>query len=358
MDAYSDAVDLATEAGCPANIFPALRGYTTSLTPTGDNRSSLQLGNECLRLPEDSRTTRRSPWPIVLWAKAPCFWGIWRPPASTWNKPMLSTTRKSIHSSAATYGLDLRAVNSQFLVTDLVVAWLSRPSPSDVGEHSPCASIGICFQRSALAMMWVLSRMLRREYRAGKEHAEQLLELASKHGISDCIVGQRPDTPWRDAHTGSKQRQSWPKSGNAWRDYGPWASSSFTYNLGTLATLCGSRAERRGAQCDRRGSGARYGRVLERSRTPASDGRDVGWVLPALRATPKPASSDRWTSPASRRQIVGAAHRDELRPALARSGQAPAGPRPARAGLRLVHRGLRHRRSEGTPRRCSTRSMT
>ena len=47
------------------------------------------------------------------------------------------------------------------------------------------------------------------------------------------------------------------------------------------------------------------------------------------------------------RASVGAARRDQPRAAVARSGQARRGPRPARAGLRLVHRGLRHRRPEG-----------
>ena len=46
-------------------------------------------------------------------------------------------------------------------------------------------------------------------------------------------------------------------------------------------------------------------------------------------------------------QILGTARRDQPRPAVGRARQARPGPRPARAGLRLVHRGLGYRRSEG-----------
>ena len=46
-------------------------------------------------------------------------------------------------------------------------------------------------------------------------------------------------------------------------------------------------------------------------------------------------------------EILGAAHRDQLRPASARPGPGRRSLRPAHADLRLVHRRLRHRRSEG-----------
>ena len=45
-------------------------------------------------------------------------------------------------------------------------------------------------------------------------------------------------------------------------------------------------------------------------------------------------------------QILGAACGSRPRPPLARSGKARGGPRSARSGLRLVHRRLRHARSE------------
>ena len=46
-------------------------------------------------------------------------------------------------------------------------------------------------------------------------------------------------------------------------------------------------------------------------------------------------------------KVLGTARRDEHGAALARSGEAAASSRTARSGLRLVHRGLRHARSEG-----------
>ena len=52
-------------------------------------------------------------------------------------------------------------------------------------------------------------------------------------------------------------------------------------------------------------------------------------------------------SPFARGEVVGIARRHQPRPAVARPRQARRGARAAGAGLRLVHRGLRHRRSEG-----------
>ena len=49
----------------------------------------------------------------------------------------------------------------------------------------------------------------------------------------------------------------------------------------------------------------------------------------------------------TKRQNLGATLGKVARPAMARSGQARRGPRAARAGLRLVHRGLRDRRPQG-----------
>ena len=46
-------------------------------------------------------------------------------------------------------------------------------------------------------------------------------------------------------------------------------------------------------------------------------------------------------------KVLGTARRDEHGAALARSGQAGSGSRASRSGLRLVHRRLRHARSEG-----------
>ena len=46
-------------------------------------------------------------------------------------------------------------------------------------------------------------------------------------------------------------------------------------------------------------------------------------------------------------EVLGAARRDELGAFVARSGQAGRGARSAGAGLRLVHRRLRHARPEG-----------
>ena len=56
------------------------------------------------------------------------------------------------------------------------------------------------------------------------------------------------------------------------------------------------------------------------------------------------ASDPHRPSPTS--EIAGIARRPRSRPAVGRAGPARRSPRPPRPGLRLVHRGLRHRRSE------------
>jgi class 3 adenylate cyclase len=50
--------------------------------------------------------------------------------------------------------------------------------------------------------------------------------------------------------------------------------------------------------------------------------------------------------PRAKGEVLGIARGDEPGPAVARSQQTAAGPRSSRAGLRLVHRGLRYRRSK------------
>ena len=64
------------------------------------------------------------------------------------------------------------------------------------------------------------------------------------------------------------------------------------------------------------------------------------------------ASDPHRPSPTS--EIAGIARRDEPRPAVGRAGPPRRSPRSPRPGLWLVHRGLRHRRSERGKRRCST----
>ena len=89
----------------------------------------------------------------------------------------------------------------------------------------------------ALAMMWVYyTRMLRREYRAGKEQAEQLLELASKHGISDCIVAAKAQCALAKSHLGVSSDQTLAEVRQCMGDYrAKWDKFVVPYNLGTLA---------------------------------------------------------------------------------------------------------------------------
>ena len=121
---------------------------------------------------------------------------------------------------------------------------------------------------------------------------------------------------------------------------------------------CGGAArDRRGARSCRknrrrllRGGAASVGRRIAprlRSRRD-TDGRSL---FPArYRNRPRAAG-----------EILGIARRDEPRPAVARSRPAHASPRPPRARLRLVHRGLRHarpQRGQGPARRtCVMRAL-
>ena len=89
-----------------------------------------------------------------------------------------------------------------------------------------------------LAMMWVYyTRMLRREYRAGKEQAEQLLELASKHGISDGIVAAKAQCALAKSRLGPSSEQMLSQVRQCMDDYrAKWNKFVVPYNLGTLAS--------------------------------------------------------------------------------------------------------------------------
>ncbi len=91
----------------------------------------------------------------------------------------------------------------------------------------------------------------------------------------------------------------------------------------------------------------RRGRVASGARRPAERHRRSIRGRPSLSSGPRRGRT-------AERQAVAIAGRDEPRPALARPGQARRGTRSSGAGLRLVHRGLRHAgsgRGEGVARR-------
>jgi hypothetical protein len=90
----------------------------------------------------------------------------------------------------------------------------------------------------ALAMMWVYyTRMLRREYRAGKEQAEQLLELASRYGISDCIVAAKAQCALAKSHLEAGSDQTLAEVRQCIGDYrAKWDKFVVPYNLGIQAS--------------------------------------------------------------------------------------------------------------------------
>jgi predicted ATPase len=145
---------------------------------------------------------------------------------------------KEHHSSAATYGLDLKTATLNFLSPTLwLLGYPDQALAMSESNLSHARQLGYAFNL-ALAMMWVYyTRMLRREYRAGKEQAEQLLELASKHGISDCIVAAKAQCALAKSHLGASSDQTLAEVRQCMGDYrAKWDKFVVPYNLGTLAS--------------------------------------------------------------------------------------------------------------------------
>ena len=262
MDAYSNALDLAREVGCPADIFPALRGTHIAYTQQGDNRSSLQVGNECLQLARRQDDTAAESLAHRIMGQSSMFLGDLVTAREHLEQAYALYNSEEHHSSAATYGLDLRAATLNFLSPTLwLLGYPDQALAMSESNLSHARQLGYAFNL-ALAMMWVYyTRMLRREYRAGKEHAEQLLELASKHGISDCIVAAKAQYALAKSHLEESSDQTLAEVRQCMGDYrAKWDKFVVPYNLGTLASAVAAAGRSDvGFECDRRGSGARYG---------------------------------------------------------------------------------------------------
>ena len=112
---------------------------------------------------------------------------------------------------------------------------------------------------------------------------------------------------------------------------------------------CGARAIRGGLALHRRSddSGGDNQGNLVRGGDPPNRRRNRADVARARRGESAGAFRARHRHrPRAEGKVLGIARGDEPGPAVARSRQTAAGPRSSRPGLRLVHRGLRHRRSE------------
>jgi class 3 adenylate cyclase/tetratricopeptide (TPR) repeat protein len=115
MDAYSNALELAREVGCPVDIFPALRGIHIAYTQQGDNRSSLPVGDECLQLAlrQDDRAAQSLAHRIM--GQSSMFLGDLKTARDHLEQAHALYDSKQHHSSATIYGLDLRAATLNFL---------------------------------------------------------------------------------------------------------------------------------------------------------------------------------------------------------------------------------------------------
>jgi predicted ATPase/class 3 adenylate cyclase len=238
MDAYSNALDLARELGDLAEIFPALRGRHIASTQQGDNRSSLQLGDECLQLAlsQDDRAAQSLAHRIM--GQSSMFLGKLEAAREHLEHAYALYDSKEHHSSAATYGLDLRTATLNFLSPTLwLLGYPDQALAMSESSLTHARQLGYAFNL-ALTMMWVYyTRMLRREYRAGKEQAEQLLKLASKHGISDCIVAATAQCALAESHLGASSDETLAEVRQCMSDYrARWDKFVVPYNLGTLAS--------------------------------------------------------------------------------------------------------------------------
>ena len=167
------------------------------------------------------------------------------------------------------------------------------------------------------------------------------------------------------------------RSGSRWRSCAgalPW-SASVSRRRGSRSFAAGLAAWN-GDRCPlarypvawlHRGSPCSGGSVRRRARRAGSGGRNrrgdrrvplSGGAVPAAGESSWPQTGDAAEAASWFQQAIDTARSQqakslELRAATslarlwARAGRARRGPRPARPGLRLVHRGLRYRRSEG-----------
>jgi predicted ATPase/class 3 adenylate cyclase len=201
MDAYNDALELASELGDLADIFPALRGRHITCSQHGDNRSSRQVAHEFLQMAQ--RQTDSAPQSLAhrIMGQSSMFLADLETAREHLEQAYALYDSKEHHSSAATYGLDLKTATLNFLSPTLwLLGYPDQALAMSENNLSHACQLGYAFNL-ALATMWsYYTRMLRREYRTGKEQAEQLLELASKHGISDCIIAAKAQCALAKSH--------------------------------------------------------------------------------------------------------------------------------------------------------------
>ncbi len=195
-------------------------------------------------------------------------------------------------------------------------------------------------------------RIQRREPELMAARTRAYLAVATEQGFPyDCAVGSMLEI-WHDAWvTGQRRDDRIEAFRSALAEL---RRMGFQLNMGCWHVLFAECLEKRGnaeealtvleaavVHFERRGSDALWEPEVHRliGAPPAGPQRSGsgGTFLSA---------GDR-ASPFARGEVVGIARRHQPRPAVARPGQARRGARTAGAGLRLVHRGLRHRRSEG-----------
>ncbi len=186
--------------------------------------------------------------------------------------------------------------------------------------------------------------------RRGAGHGADRIDRGAR---SIRLVGERDDLPrlggGRRGATETRDRRAAPRLGGEAK---PSASSStHPCFLGLLAGLyIGIRTSGEALQLldEALARVERTRGALVRGGAASAQGRGAAGAL--ARATPpkpKPASAGPGCRPRPGRAICGSCAPRPASPGCGATGQARRGPRPARAGLRLVHRGLRYRRSEG-----------
>ena len=193
------------------------------------------------------------------------------------------------------------------------------------------------------------SSCVARRRRAARERREALMSLAAEHGsrsrraaaTAPRLGARRGPGRWRQgvARAAAGPR-GWRASGvRAQRCRTSWACWPKLIARWATARSAGP-AGRRAGSSSVPGSGA------SRPSCTGSTASCCSAPRPTARRRPRPASSRRSRPPAAQGASSGSCAPRLAWPAVGARG-AREGPRPARAGLRLVHRGLRHRRPQG-----------
>ena len=350
-DAYARARELCEKSAMTPAAFPALYGLcasTISIAASSPRRR--RSAEELLRLARRRRMIAAKTPGSPAVGNAGCFLGSFDAARAHLEQALALYDPRSTLSRLR-YAADPRVAVSTCCRLDM---WLSRlPGPSARAQRTKRA-LAEASERHAISLAFALQLpaffQLRGEIRARRGAAAALSRSPRSRACPFWSATGDVFHGWALAEQGQRGRHcglmAWQRSRPA-----PERDAQ-DRTLGMLAgryRAPGKSGEALAAA--RRGLGARRetGERWFEAELHRLQGRAAAGRAARNRPRPKPASASAIAvARAARRQVSGSCAPRPASPGCGRDqGRARRGPRPARAGLRLVHRGLRYRRSEG-----------